>query len=94
MKILWAPSRRALRHRALGFGILFTAEYAGQYTPFSEFVASTANHASEAISMPPMGREGRRRAGGLDLSESCAVGGVGRMVGGFHAQLWTRGWTT
>ena len=39
-----------------------------------------------------MGREGRRRAGGLHLSESCAVGGVGRVVGGFHAQRWTRRW--
>ena len=66
MKILWAPSRRALRHRALGFGILFTAEYAGQYTPFSEFVASTANPCVgshiDAADGPRGSKKGRRLA--------------------------------
>ena len=71
--------------------ILFAAESDGQYTPFSEFVASTTNHASEAISTPPMGREGRRRAGGLHLSHVQWVG-WGWVVGGFHAQRWTRRW--
>ena len=48
---------------------------------FFESVASTANHASEAISTPPMSREGRRKAGGFPLSH---VQLVRRVVGGFH----------
>ena len=65
--------------------LCFAAESAGQYTPFSEFVASMPNYASEAVSTPPMGREGRR-AGGLHqlsdvgwLAGSGLVGASGRI---------------
>ena len=62
--------------------ILFIAKMAGQYTPFLEFVASTANHASEAISDAADGPRGSKKGRRL-ASESCAVGG--EVVGGFHS---------
>ena len=60
---------------------LFAAKMTGNTPHVFQFVASTANHASEAISTPPMSREGRRRAGGFPLSH---VQLVRRVVGGFH----------